>query len=626
MEYHVAVSGSDQNDGSASRPLRTISAAAQRAQPGDIVTVHEGTYREWISPPRGGVSDERRIVYRAAAGEQVVIKGSEIVRRWSRVGGDVWQAVLPNIFFGAYNPYRDRIRGDWFNPRGRNHHTGRVYLNERPLVEAASCDEVKDRVTGPFTWYAEVGEETTVIWANFAGADPNLETVEINVRPAIFYPKRPGVNYITVRGFVMRHAATQWAPPTTQQMGLVGTHWSKGWIIENNVISDSRCAGITLGKYDESIDHVEPTADRYNQTIQDALKKGWNRETIGHHLVQNNTIYNCEQAGIAGSMGAAFSIIRGNHIHHIHVERTFTGAEMAGIKFHGPIDTVIEGNRIHHTCLGIWLDWMTQGTRVTSNLLYENDRDVFVEVNHGPFVFDNNLLLSSDSIFNMSEGGAYVHNLISGRIRLRAELMRSTPFHAPHSTEVRGLSWIRGGDDRYYNNLFVGGNGLSAYDETCLDWLRHGAAREGISSEWVKQQIERWHELGEPHRFPVWMAGNVFFGSAEPSKREEGAKKQPHPPRIKVVEHPENGEVTLQIDLGEGWRRDVATELVTTEVLGEACVPHQRYTRPDDTALRVDVDYLGNSRQANPTPGPFEELPGGRCELKVWPRPQGSKE
>jgi len=47
---------------------------------------------------------------------------------------------------------------------------------------------------------------------------------------------------------IMRHAATPWAPPTAEQIGLIGTHWSKGWIIENNVISHSICAGIALGK------------------------------------------------------------------------------------------------------------------------------------------------------------------------------------------------------------------------------------------------------------------------------------------------------------------------------------------------------------------------------------------
>jgi alpha-N-arabinofuranosidase len=41
-EYHVASVGSDTNDGSAARPLRTISAAARLAQPGDVITVHQG--------------------------------------------------------------------------------------------------------------------------------------------------------------------------------------------------------------------------------------------------------------------------------------------------------------------------------------------------------------------------------------------------------------------------------------------------------------------------------------------------------------------------------------------------------------------------------------------------------
>jgi len=65
----------------------------------------------------------------------------------------------------------------------------------------------------------------------------------------VFYPRETGRNFITVRGFTLEHAATNWAPPTAEQVGLIGTHWSKGWIIENNTISHSRCVGITLGKY-----------------------------------------------------------------------------------------------------------------------------------------------------------------------------------------------------------------------------------------------------------------------------------------------------------------------------------------------------------------------------------------
>ena len=72
-EFHVATSGNDANGGTKDAPLRTIQRAADLAQPGDVVTVHEGDYRERINPPRGGASDRKRIVYQAAPGEKVEI-------------------------------------------------------------------------------------------------------------------------------------------------------------------------------------------------------------------------------------------------------------------------------------------------------------------------------------------------------------------------------------------------------------------------------------------------------------------------------------------------------------------------------------------------------------------------
>ena len=128
-EYHVSHIGSDTHNGSASAPFKTISAAARRAQPGDTITVHEGIYREHINPPRGGTSDDKRIVYQAAEGEKVVIKGSEVVRGWKKLQNDTWHVTIPNSLFGDFNPYSDLISGDWFNPKGRKHHTAAVYLN-----------------------------------------------------------------------------------------------------------------------------------------------------------------------------------------------------------------------------------------------------------------------------------------------------------------------------------------------------------------------------------------------------------------------------------------------------------------------------------------------------------------
>jgi alpha-N-arabinofuranosidase len=66
-------------------------------------------------------------------------------------------------------------------------------------------------------WFARVDDTHTTIWAQFKDINPKEEDVEINVRQSVFYPDKPGRNYITVRGFTMMHAATNWVPPTAEQ-------------------------------------------------------------------------------------------------------------------------------------------------------------------------------------------------------------------------------------------------------------------------------------------------------------------------------------------------------------------------------------------------------------------------
>jgi alpha-N-arabinofuranosidase len=127
--YHVSSNGLDGNPGTEAKPFKTISVAASIAEPGDTITVHEGVYRERINPPRGGSSDEKRIVYQAAKGEEVVIKGSEIIKGWKKIQNDTWQVSIPNSFFGGFNPFDDLISSDWFIRKGRDHHTGAVCLN-----------------------------------------------------------------------------------------------------------------------------------------------------------------------------------------------------------------------------------------------------------------------------------------------------------------------------------------------------------------------------------------------------------------------------------------------------------------------------------------------------------------
>lgn len=461
---YVAPQGNDAGQGTRMAPFRTIQHAADAAQPGDVILVHAGVYRERVNPPRAGTWDAKRIVYEAAPGEKVVITGADEVKNWVRVNGDVWRISLPNSFFGRFNPYSDVIHGDWFDPMGRQHHTGEVYLDGNGLAEAASLHDVMKPPKGDALWFGHVDTTHTTIWAQFRDADPNRRRVEINVRRTVFYPEKTGINYITVRGFTLEDAATPWAPPTAEQIGVIGPHWSKGWIIENNVVRNSTCSCISLGKYGDRWDNTSSnTAEGYVKTIERAVQTGWSGENIGHHIVRNNMIYSCGQAGIVGSLGEAFSTVTGNTIHDIHVDHTFAGDEIAGIKFHGAVDVLVSGNNIYRAPLGLWLDWMAQGTRISRNLFHDNGSDVLVEVDHGPFLFDNNLFLSPASLNDVSEGGAYVHNLFAGVIDVAPYDSRQTPYLQPHSTMIAGLHANPRGDDRYYNNLMVGHADLSGY-------------------------------------------------------------------------------------------------------------------------------------------------------------------
>ena len=600
-EYHVSVKGSDESDGSLKRPFKTIMAAANKAMPGDIITIHAGVYRETVAPPRGGESPSKPITYQAAKGEKVVITGSEPVSGWTRDQNDTWKAVIPNSFFGNYNPFSDLISGDWFHPQGRTAHTGSVYMDDQWLKEATALDQVLKPASGASLFFAEVRSDSTVVHAQFPGKNPNMAQVEVNVRQTVFYPTKNFINYITVRGFILQNAAPNWAPPTIEQKAIIGTNWSKGWTIENNLIRNSACAGLSLGKYGDDWGNNGPGYSDWNLTIERALSNGWNKDTIGHHLVRNNEIRECNEVGIVGAFGGAFSIIERNHIHDIAVRGLFGGAELAGIKFHGAIDTYIRDNWIHHCIRGMHLDWMTQGTQITGNLMHNNDgrpsgkvgfyeagggQDIFLEVNHGPCLVANNILLSGQSIFNAAHGTAFVHNLMR-KVDPSYDrwLPRKTPYLIPHGTAIVSQYDNRSGDDRFINNIFIDPSNLTHYNTSSL---------------------------------PMTMEGNVFTKGTLPSALEKKAlldsSFEPKP----VIEI-RNGQAWLRLSSNPEWEVEQKRSLVTTEMLGKAIVPQQAFENSDGSPLRIETDYFDKKRKTNnPFPGPFETPVNG--EIKVWPK------
>ncbi len=667
MVIYVNANAPKEGNGSKETPFRHINDAAKAARPGDEVLVAPGIYREYVDPVHAGMPDAR-ITYRSEVPLGAVITGAEEMKDWKHYEGNVWVCRVDNGVFGSYNPYTTFVGGDWyFAPVVR--HTGAVYLDDRQLYETETLEEcIKGEIYEPsweqewsvYKWYTEQDGNETVIYANFQGKNPNEERVDINVRRNCFMPSKTGVGYITFSGFHVNKAATTWAPPAAYQDGMVGPHWSKGWIIEDCEISNSKCCGISLGKYyDEENDHyfTRKHVKSPTQMERDAVCRGqyhgWLKEKVGSHIVRRCHIHHCEQTGIVGRMGCVFSLIEDNHIHNINNMQQLGGAEISGIKLHAAIDVVMRRNHIHHSTMGIWCDWQAQGTRISQNLLHDNyapegvpmapgammSQDVFVEVSHGPTLIDNNIMLSKAALRIATEGVACVHNLILGAFTAvgggtdsivnGVNQPRYTPYHIRHRTEVAGFMTILHGDNRFYNNIFIQNWPVEKAEEK-EDMGFKMADNQVVGTEvfdeyptyeeWIANfdmdQQANMMKLASYHfsHLPVWANGNAYFNGAKAWKKEQSnlIDTENHV-KVELVE--EDHKLFLKTNVYE-LLGDFRDGIINSDILGYAFEPEQRFENPDGTAILFNEDYLGSHRGTATIPGPFAS--GEEAAKQLW--------
>jgi|GEM_PF-2450653 len=552
--FHVAKTGQDSAAGDSAHPFLTIGRAAQAAQPGDTITVHAGVYRERVTPPRGGTASQP-ITYEAAAGESVTIKGSERITTWKQVSGGVYSVTLPDSFFGAFNPYTLTVSGEYLS--GTFRHRGSVYLNGEAYYEVETLDAVKARTS---SWSVVHSGTDTTISANFGGANPNAGLAEINVRPTVFFPAvAAAVDHVVVRGFTIEQAATNWAPPSAQvQEGAIGSLGGAYWTIENSTIRYSRNVGISFGVFDGG-------------------SGGLPFSEVGHHLVRNNVIQRCGQAGIAGNYLVSGSRFVGNLIEDIDYLDEWFGYEQANIKFHNSADVVLEGNLIRqkggHVLFGVWVDWANINTRFSRNVIHGFDAPYQLEENHGPMLFDNNVFIGGQTIEFSSRGTVGAHNLYVGVTDPfgGADTSRAPRVGIPHTSNgSQGNQIVQNNfDDKRYNDVYVG-----------LGYA--GSFPQGASDDY-----------------------NLYLGGAQKSSfsKDTHGKTFALDPKIAYVSDARGFEMSWD----PGTTLDsFVVPLLTSDTFGVFQPVGMRVENMDGSTIVLDRDFFGRARSAtNPRVGPF---------------------
>ena len=436
----------DANPGTAAAPLKTINAAAQLAQPGDTVLVHAGVYRERVAPARGGEAG-KPVVYMAAPGEEVHIRGSEVFRpAWRPVLGreGCCTAKLDPALFVRKNAPKGAIQT--YNPFAIKHQTrpertlGQVFVDGERLNERDTAGEVHKF---PGTWWTD-GRQLVVHFPPPYGP-PEKRLVEITVRQRIFAPYKRGLAYIHVKGFRMAHCGNNQCAGfyvrgrKFPQMGSLGCRGGHHWLIEGNSIRHAKSTAIDAGgegDYDA-----------------DGLGQRPSRNT-GNHVIRGNEITDNGGAGIIGIRTRATKIV-GNLI----ARNNYMGAggsETAGVKMHFCDGALIEGNLFldNHT-QGVWLDNRWAGARITRNVFVGNaGGGVFMELGTGPATIDNNVIAYSRAGQGLAGDGIYSHD--SSRVTVAHNLIF---FNAnfgvwAHVGTDRGRQTSSGW--RVVNNLIVG--------------------------------------------------------------------------------------------------------------------------------------------------------------------------
>ncbi|MBC8096237.1 MAG: right-handed parallel beta-helix repeat-containing protein [Akkermansiaceae bacterium] len=171
-------SSSDKNSGEADAPFKTISEALKRVQPGQIVRIAAGNYREELQLQTSGTADAR-IIIEAAPGARVVINGADPVTGWQIKPASSQDAVSNRVEVWS-------AEMDW--------------VPDMVFVEGRLATVSPQPIPQNPGEYALEGKQPPfrLLLASSRGQSPNDQTVEASRRRSGFIGQ--GISYVTLCG------------------------------------------------------------------------------------------------------------------------------------------------------------------------------------------------------------------------------------------------------------------------------------------------------------------------------------------------------------------------------------------------------------------------------------------
>ncbi|MEX2606778.1 MAG: right-handed parallel beta-helix repeat-containing protein [Kiritimatiellia bacterium] len=415
--------------------FRSINEAAAVAMPGDHIVIAGGIYRERVNPLRGG-EPGLPITYRAAPGEKVCVRGSDLMETvWSSVpghstinclplaalrsGAEAYQGVCDPLTYGDFNPFvtqYDRCAV------ARPLEASLAELRKRVAAFRLKITDSDGSGTELVNWEEKLAVFEQELEQRAHPEDPRLFTTlgqifvqglplqEVErvsdlaavpgtwlVSPEgtelwVHFPERPGDAILRAVEVSVRHTLFS---PLQRGLGyltledLTFEHganyfpsWGEGRWGQAGLVSTRGGHHWTIRRC--VIRHAKAIGldcgseggreqGEGGPVLSKPAHQALLKTTAGDHLIEHNDFSDNGLCGVCGIGHHRTRLLYNRIERNNSLGLSAPWWEFAGVKFHFCPDVRIEGNIIRdNEAHGIWLDNQFKGARVTRNFIVNN--------------------------------------------------------------------------------------------------------------------------------------------------------------------------------------------------------------------------------------------------------------